>query len=481
MEKQYPNILLIVMDTARAKSMSLYGHRNQTTPNLERISEGANVYRRCFTTANWTIPSHASLFSGLYPSEHGSYADTHMSLNTQLALLPWVLKKHRYITGCISSNPFLSKKFNYDFGFDVMKNLVLRFDDMGAENVKRMVAGKKRRKQLLDLMRYTFKGKGIRDVFKAVVNWLSNPDIALKNSAPLTLKTKKQILNFIERHTDAITPWFLFVNFIQCHGKYNPPEPFRYKFIKKNVRIEKKIWKFENLDYYAGKWSLSQEEIEYMHGLYEGEILFLDSVIGQIYDYLEKSGLINKIILIITSDHGEHLGEKGHLGHSFSIYNELFHIPLIIKYPHNEVYPKEDLRLCQINDLYATILGVLNSSFPVPESSFSLISNNQRKYALLQGFHPKNSLTLEGMKRRNAKFNPDEFPHKSSNIAVIDENLLKAIRYSDGRNEVYDLKKDFYESHALPLQIEQCTKILKLLDKASVESGWQRIVQDCCF
>jgi arylsulfatase A-like enzyme len=481
MKKGSPNILLIIMDTVRAKSMSLYGHRNRTTPNLERISEKATIYKKCFTTANWTIPSHASLFSGLYPSEHGSYADTHMSLNTQLALLPWVLKKHGYITGCISSNPFLSKKFNYNFGFDVMKNFVIKYDDLGAEKVRRMVSGKKKPEQAIDLIKYIFEERQIKDVFRAVVNWLGNPDSALKNSTPLTFKTKKQIFNFIDSYSNGRKPWFLFVNFIQCHGKYNPPEPYRYKFMKRNPEIEKRIWKFNNLDYYAGRWMPSPEETEYMHSLYEGEILFLDSVIGEIYDHLEKYYFLDNTMLIITSDHGEHLGEKGHLGHSFSIYNELFHIPLIIRYPYRHVPSGYESRLCQINDIYATILDVLESAFPSPDSSVSLLGKNKKQYAMLQGFHPKNSLSLEGMKRRNAIFNPDEFSHRSSNIAVIDESFLKAIRYSDHRTEIYDLKEDFYESHPLPLHMDQCTKILKLLDKVSVESGWKRIVQSCCF
>lgn len=481
MKKRYPNILLIVMDTARAKSMSLYGHRNRTTPNLERISEEATVYKYCFSTAYWTIPSHASLFSGLYPSEHGSYADTHMSLNTQLALLPWVLKKHGYSTECISCNPFLSKKFNYDFGFDVMKNLVLRFDDMGAENVKRMVSGKKRREQLVNLMKYVFKERRIKDVFKAVVNWLDNPDNALKNSAPLTLKANKKILNFIKDHKNHGSPWFLFVNFIQCHGKYNPPEPYRYKFAEKNPEIEKRIWNFNNLDYYAGNWTPSPEETEYMHRLYEGEILFLDSVIGEIYDYLKKLGTLYNTVLIITSDHGEHFGEKGHFGHAFSIYNEIFHIPLIIKYPHGIVNSKEDHRLSQINDLYATILDVLESPLPAPGSSFSLLGSNRREYAVLQTFHPRDSITFEGLKRRNPQFHEERFPFKNSQIAIIDKNLLKIVKSSDGHSEICDLKKDFYENNPITDIREEYSLLIKLIDKVADETGWEKIVRDFCF
>jgi len=121
MKKKLPNIILIVLDTVGAKHMSLYGYHRRTTPNLERIAEECTVYNRCFAPSCWTIPSHASMFTGLYPSQHGSHEGNHI-LNENVQHLVSILKLMGYCTIGISSNFLVSPATGLCRGFDFFKD-----------------------------------------------------------------------------------------------------------------------------------------------------------------------------------------------------------------------------------------------------------------------------------------------------------------------------------------------------------------------
>ena len=126
MKGKLPNIILIILDTVGAKHMSLYGYHRETTPHLERIADECLVYSRCFAPANWTIPSHASIFSGLYPSQHGLYGGS-ILFNENLHHIVPVLKMLGYRTLGISSNGLVSPYAGLCPGYDFFKNYGTKF------------------------------------------------------------------------------------------------------------------------------------------------------------------------------------------------------------------------------------------------------------------------------------------------------------------------------------------------------------------
>ena len=121
MKKKLPNIILIVLDTVGAKHMSLYGYHRRTTPNLERIAEECTVYNCCFAPSCWTIPSHASMFTGLYPSQHGAHEGNYF-IDENVQHLVKVLKNSGYRTFGISSNGLVSPTTGLCPGFDYFKD-----------------------------------------------------------------------------------------------------------------------------------------------------------------------------------------------------------------------------------------------------------------------------------------------------------------------------------------------------------------------
>jgi arylsulfatase A-like enzyme len=147
--------------------------------------------------------------------------------------------------------------------------------------------------------------------------------------------------------------------------------------------------------------------------------------------------------LAITSDHGEALGEHGLWGHIFGLYNEILQIPLVVKYPAGLAAPGESRRLAQLNDLFATILEVVQAPFPLPESSRSLLSAD-REYAFAEHYQ---NIGLQAIHKQIPDYQPRPFMQPCR--CVIDGEFFKLIEWADGRLELYDLNRDFEESRNL--------------------------------
>ena len=133
MSPTLPNIILMVLDTVGAKHLSLYGYQRTTTPNLEKIAQESILYSRCFAPACWTVPSHASLFTGLYPSQHGAF-ESRFLLRDNLPHMVPTLKTIGYSTIGISTNSLVSPASGLCQDFD-------EFHDLGSEDFSRILGG----------------------------------------------------------------------------------------------------------------------------------------------------------------------------------------------------------------------------------------------------------------------------------------------------------------------------------------------------
>ncbi|MEW6584970.1 MAG: sulfatase [Nitrospirota bacterium] len=440
-----PNIVLIVLDTAAAKHMSLYGYHRDTTPELERIAEESVVYTKCFSPGTWTVPSHASLFTGLYPTEHGAFYHTKKYLYPFLYSISDILCLRKYNICGISANSIIDPSTGYlrDCGrfFNIMRPYQGEDTDKAMAFFRGVPFGRKISKVPL----FFLKGGNPISFLKALLS--SHYFVpTFQNTTPSTKRAVSLIKRTIKSSAE---PYFIFVNIMQTHLAYNPPEPFRYKFVNRVGELDRR---FRNLvgyqSYYSGRMHFSERDIEYLTGLYDAEMLFTDSILGKLYGELKMSGKLDNTVLIITSDHGEQFGEKGRMGHmQSSVQNSLIHIPLVIRYPDRMGIKGENGRLCQLNDLYATITELVDSQLPVPDSSFSLLSG-KRKYSLTQYFFEED-FERERLLKENPKFDWDAYDLRMSQTAYTRDDLWKLIIRSDDRMELYDLNNDFYENNDL--------------------------------
>jgi len=449
-----PHIILVVLDTAAAKRCSVYGHSRPTTPGLERLAQEGVLYRFGFATSPWTIPSHLSLFSGLYPSELGSESPGNQ-VPEVFHTLPEILQQLGYHTVGISCNGLVG----HQRGFDVYYDMDTPFfsegyhrDKLNTKFIKR--ATDKEIGRLWLFLKYIVQGKRFLFPFKNVAERLYKKycvDLYYKTSG--ATQRSFRIAQYLIKKYHGQKPLFLFLNLMETHWKYNPPVSFN-NFINISIQERQEAFQYDHQDFYIQ--ALPPEMMAKIYLLYEQGLYFLDQKLFDFYRFLEAQGVKDRTLLAVTADHGESLGEHGLWGHMFGLYNEVLQIPLVVKYPGGLTTPGESRRLAQLNDLFATILEVVDSPLPLPASSRSLLSAG-REYAFAEHYQ---NIGLQAIHKRVPDFQPRPFMQPCR--CVIDNKLFKLIEWADGNLELYDLSDDFWESRNLSQVPDQASRVRAL-------------------
>jgi len=224
---------------------------------------------------------------------------------------------------------------------------------------------------------------------------------------------------------------------------------------------------------------LARNNIEKLINLYDDELVHIDIFLKEVIDGLKSIRLFDfdNTMFIITSDHGEHIGEKGHFGHVLSLYNELLWVPLLIKFPGNSYAKGPDRRLCTLNDLFATVMEVCECPIPVPRSAVSLVAKCQRDSLA--------SMIID------SKFMWKELPQsktdqewrkkvRSSKFALYLNEGWKIIQSEDNGIEIYNLANSLSEDSnlvsSLPEEIN--SHFTRLIDYYQNEVGYNDILTD---
>lgn len=439
-----PNIILIVMDTARAANFSCYGYPETTTPNIDKIAKEGTLYQYAISPSTWTLPSHVSLFTGLYTSEHGvtglDPATTHLSQDYMT--IAQFLSKCGYQTIGYSNNPWISKLFGLTKGFDFFKLMLndrMFFDEdlleisdtvsklenqngvkKYVELVKIISKNRNRFKNFINAAYYKFSVSPIRYLFR---------DDGAK-------ETTKQVIDWINKRGTS-KPFFLFINYMECHAEYIPPKKYR----PKNINLFD-VFKLNRnpLDYLFGKIEMPDNGYDKLEALYNGEYRYLDSKIGELYKSLKDNKLLDDTVLIITSDHGENLGEHNLLGHTFSAYNTLLHVPLIIRYP--PLFPANEKITSEVQslDIFETIRSIVDTKTKIITSGKCIIPKNiSNKIRPLFSEYPGHIVSQ--LKKYNRQ-NDCNF-----SLSTVQISKYKYIRSSKGVDELYDLEADPGENY----------------------------------
>lgn len=442
-----PNIFVFLMDAAGAKRCSVYGHHRDTTPGLRRIAAEGTLYRHCFAPAPWTIPSHASLFSGLYASEHGCDEKT-LQLPDMVYSLPEILQQCGYHTVAISSNGLVTFRRGFDVFYEM--DTIFFSEAYHTHRIEMMLTKKKiagEFERLKYILQYIWEKKYFQFPFINIADRLYRKYFVniFNKSYVATKKTFNICKNLIKKYRNN-KPLFIFVNVMDAHWKYNPPSKY-HTIAKLDKPSREEILKTDPFEFYLK--GIAPDHLAALPLLYEEALTFLDDSVWDFYKFLKEGGILDESMFIVTSDHGEILGEHSLWGHHFSLYNEVLHIPLIVKYPAHVGQPGESAGLTQLNDLFATIMDLTQVPLPAPESSVSLLSG-QRDFAVAEHFNPW--LTIDGCRRRDPNFRTTRFMQPCR--AIIDANLHKLVEWLDGSLEFYDLKQDVGEEQNLVRQPE---------------------------
>lgn len=308
------------MDAARAANLSCYGHDYDTSPRIDTLAEDGLRFERAIPPAPATFDSVTSILSGTYPAEHQS--GRVMEVNTSEPLLPEVLSEMGYTTGFATSSPGTTPEFGYGSGVDRFYDVTNKYDGMNA---------KKFFDETRDLPRWRRYLRFGREA--ADRNFVSNVRNAVRfrfgvgdddGATDVTAAAKEFV-------TEAEEPWFLYLHFTETHLNINGDSPYilpdeaRTRFAGEDVDTDDLASTGGDVDY-------SPEQMERHERIYDGAIRYLDGKVGEIVDALEASGQFDRTTFVATSDHGEALGENGHMGHGV-LDEPVMDVPLVIHGP----------------------------------------------------------------------------------------------------------------------------------------------------
>ncbi len=299
-----PNILVIVVDTLRADHLSAYGYPRPTSPNVDRIARQGVLFENSYSASSWTLPSHASLLTGRHLYEH---ADSRRYYDGRFPNLAQALQDSGFRTGAFSANEiYFCRVFGFGRGFLHFEDVFSSVDDM----VARTIYGRK-------LVTHVLQPLGYRDI--------------------LGRKRAQEVNGEFLRWVDLAPRrrFFAFLNYFDVHYPYSPPQPYGSQFM--NAKDHSHVapgGPIDQTSFLSGTVkSFTAEQLQYERNSYDGAIAFVDAEIGQLFSELNKRGLDESTLVVITSDHGEELGEHGLPYHGDSLYRQEVHVPLIFWWP----------------------------------------------------------------------------------------------------------------------------------------------------
>jgi arylsulfatase A-like enzyme len=316
-----PDIVLVSLDSTRLDHLGCYGYERPTTPHLDAVAAESVVYTRARSTSSWTLPAHASLFTGQYPASHGARYDRDGPLilsqgvettaaNRELLeeirarglpagerTLAAVLAEAGYDTAGVVAGPWLKRVFGLDRGF-------AHYDDEGIEAIG---------------------GRPADAVTDAALRWLR--------------ESRRE-------------PFFLFVHYFDPHSPYVPPPALAARFG-------------------ADRAAPGRERAI---ALYDGEIAFADLGLARLIETLREEGLDEDTLVVVTGDHGEGLLDHGYMFHGVHIYEEAVHVPLVFRWPGTIPAGRtiaEPVELVHVAPSVLDLLGLEEEARALPGRSFA--------------------------------------------------------------------------------------------------------------
>jgi arylsulfatase A-like enzyme len=423
---------MIVMDATRADHLSSYGYQRSTTPNIDRIAAEGAIYEQAISPAPWTLPAVASLFTGLYASQHGTHA-SHQYLDTHFLTLAELLRSRGYRTALFPNVVWIDEPFGLHRGFDTY--------------------GLPGRLPLFDRLfkRVTIIEKAYRRLFG-------------RPYESATRDTNRRIKEWLTTEFEDGVPFFINVHYGNPHLPHRFREPYTALFLGHLGAEAKKV----NQDphrYMAGQANMTEEDFEILKALYDGEIAYLDSMLNQVFELLRERGILDDTLLIITADHGENIGDHGLMAHQYCLYDTLIHVPLIIRYPRLFAAGHREKSQVQTHEIFTTImdiLGIEKEEVVNDVRGRSLIPAKIAAQPLPFAISEDPAPNLAPFRRKCPGFDPSKFDRR---LRAVRCDGYKYVWASDGRHELYNLVKDPHElENLIQTQAEKAEALQEKLD-----------------
>lgn len=345
-----PNFLFLSLDSVRADACSFLRGPDWTTPSLDGFADSATVFTRAVTPSVWTLPVHASVFTGLYPPEHQIFDHTE-------TLGPVATLGER-----LSGLGYDTRAFGYNKWLEVA-DIARGFDHHTTPPVVSPASG---------------------------ATGTASRAVAKLRSALFRHRIRDQLT--VERVLDNLgengEPFSYFVHLNGAHHGhgYKPHSPHHRRATDKSLpelllhrMRQRRIFESEEAMYTESR-PYSDQTIETMRSLYHGCVSQVDELVGELFDALEREGLFENTVVVVFADHGDNLDEDGMIGHQFSVADPLIRVPLLVSDPTGRLGSGTRGDIVQLTDIYPTVFDLLGEDYERP-NAFSLTSQNARDTA----------------------------------------------------------------------------------------------------
>ncbi len=460
------NILWIVLDTQRADALAPYrlGDPEPITPYLGAWAEQATVYERAIAPAQWTIPSHASMMTGEYPSTH-QVLQADQALDPAYPTVAEVLRSRGYATVGFCNNPLVGI-LNHGLrrGFETFYNY-------GGIIPSRPAAGSRfpwarwweSYTQFWRRLSYPVQNAFARSDFLFQLSlqpWLAAVWAGLAHFKGNTAQCLQDVSHYLVRASQGEQPFFVFVNLMETHLPYRPPQPFIDRFAPyfRQDRQARDFLRQYNREPYRWMAPLSAPltdwQAQILRDIYWAETSYQDHLLRQVFHTLEQTGLVDSTLVVICADHGEGLGEHDFVGHAFVVYEELIRVPLILRTP-GQIQGSRIAAPVSTRRLFHTFLDA--SGIPQP---LSLLQDRDPEAGtvLSEAFPPK--ILIRAMEQRLDRLLQERQCYEVRR--ALYQGLLKLVQ-TGSQATLYDLRQDPQEIQGSPTIPPSLQRVLEEL------------------
>jgi arylsulfatase A-like enzyme len=399
-----PNVLLLILDTVRSFDLSLYGFPRPTTPALDRWAKRGVVFDRAYSTAPWTLPSHASIFTGHFPDD--MVADWRTPLGKRKRTLAEALREHGYLTGGFVANLYYcSRESGLARGFVHYEDYSLSAPmTVWSMSLGRTILGVPAVHRLVG-MRDILARKRASDINRALLSWIDS--------------------------RKGERPFFAFLNYFDAHSPYTPPAQYAAAFAptepRQNPQIETSLTWLE-------------AEVERQHNAYDASLAYLDAQLDSLFGALDRRGLLDNTLIVLASDHGEEFHEHGVMGHGSSLYLPGIAVPLVLwgKGLPAGIRVQHPVTL---RNIPVTVMDYLDFDGPFPGRSLA------RHWLAPQQAVANPDTVVSGV--NFAPRLPESYPVGRGSLRSLVSGRFHFMMSSDLNEELFEIESDPWERHDL--------------------------------
>ncbi|MFZ2206213.1 MAG: sulfatase [Microgenomates group bacterium] len=395
------NIVLISLDTLSANHLPCYGYKRNTAPNLCKFAKKNITFSNMFSNANYTLPSHVSIFTGLYPSQHKVNIPHIDSLSRSIPFLPEILQQNGFMTYLFipDNSPYLPFDKVYNRGINKIIPVEHPLDwNAGIDMLKKN--NEKNQKTFLFLHTFWLHSPYLlEDVNK---RFFADDDGRTNSQIPQTKnelrKCTPQFLSYLKK----VTTYELGIHFWSWDAKIKNTFQSMYADLEKRSIDDATFCTVKEYEYFLEFYhnafymylveSLNSNEVKQAVNLYDSKIKELDIYLQGIFDQILSTDLKKNTIIIVTSDHGEEFMEHGQFEHAKNLFNTSIKVPLLIYIPGSE--GKTVTQFAQSVDIMPTLLNIIGVRQNITTSGFDLFDNRRNKSVYAEHLLDGNNKTI---------------------------------------------------------------------------------------